>query len=167
MLQPFERLQAQFLPRLKTSKKIYLVTQSYSQGLDHLADQPKTGILVSDYDDPGLAKVHFAAVKNDKYASIINLTNEVHIDKLKEMLDERSKYIVYWAIVRDLESIKKRVDIRYQDNIRRYIKRETTWRIGGDETIRPQLQVVFGELFVILKYGSQELRVKFEDIEKS
>ena len=45
--------------------------------------------------------------------------------------------------------------------------KNTTWRIGGEETIRPQLSVIFGEIFIFLKRGAQELRVKFEEIEKS
>lgn len=45
--------------------------------------------------------------------------------------------------------------------------KNTTWRIGGDETIRPQLSVIFGELFIFLKRGAQVLRVKFEDIENA
>ena len=69
--------------------------------------------------------------------------------------------------MKDLDSVKKRVDVKYKDHIRRYIQKSTTWRIGGDETIRPQLSVVFGELFIFLKRGAQELRVRFEEIEKS
>lgn len=167
MLQPFEILSSLYIARLFKLNKIYLVAQSYNRGLDHFADDPKIGILVTDYDDRGLAKIHLAAVKSDKYASIIELTNPRHVEKINEMLDSRSKYIVYWAIVKDLEALKKKISLRYKDNVMRYLTKNTTWRIGGDETIRPQLQIIFGELFVILKRGSQDLRIKFEDIETS
>jgi hypothetical protein len=59
------------------------------------------------------------------------------------------------------------MDLKYKDNIRRYIMKNTSWRISANEAIRPSLQVIYGELFIILKRGSQTLRVKFEDIEKA
>ena len=111
--------------------------------------------------------IHKTAVKTDKYAAVINLNNPKHLEKLESMLEPNSAYKIYWSVVKDMESIKKRMDMKYKDNIRRYIMKNTTWRIGGDETIRPQLSVIFGELFIFLKRGAQELRVKFEEIEKS
>jgi len=167
MFQPFEIMKPQYINKLISLKKVYLVSQTYKRNIDHFFNEGKVSILLTDYDDAGLSKIHLSAVKNDKYASVINLSNEEHLLKIKEMLAEDSKYNVYWSIVKDLDAVKKRVDLKYKDNIRRYVLKETTWRIGGDEKIRPQLQVIFGELFVILKRGSQELRVKFEDIEKS
>ena len=45
--------------------------------------------------------------------------------------------------------------------------KNTNWRISANEAIRPSLQVIYGELFIVLKRGSQTLRVKFEEIEKA
>ena len=167
MLQPFEIFKSQYIPGLIGLKKTLLVAQSYSNGFDHFAEVHKTDILLTDYDDIGLAKIHLAAIKADKYAAVLDITKEKHLQKLKEMLAPDSEYALYWAIVRSTGDLKKRVDMKYRDHIRRWIMKNTTWRIGGDETIRPQLQVIFGELFVTLKYGSQEVRIKFEEIEKS
>ena len=167
MFQPFEVFKPLYIKKLITLKKVYVVTQSYTAGTHALKDENKTGILLTDYDDIGLANIHKAAVRADKYASVINLNNQKHAAKLQEMLADDSPYQLYWSVVKDLESVKKRVDVKYKDHIRRYIQKNTTWRIGGDETIRPQLSVVFGELFIFLKRGAQELRVRFEEIEKS
>ena len=166
MLQPFELFKPAYLKKLINLKKVYVVTQSYHAG-DNNITEPTIGILLTDYDDIGLANIHKTAVKNDKYASVINLTNEKHLKKLEEMLAEESLYKLYWSVVKDLDILKRKVDVKYKDNIRRYIQKNTTWRIGGDETFRPQLSVIFGELFIFLKRGAQELRVKFEEIEKS
>lgn len=167
MFQPFELFKPLYLKKIISLKRIYVVTQSYNGGFDHFDEVHKTGILVTDYEDIGLANIHKTAVKADKYASVINLTNEKHLKKLEEMLSEESPYKLYWSVVKDLESVKKRMDLKYKDNIRRYIQNNTNWRIGGEETIRPQLSVIFGELFIFLKRGAQELRVKFEEIEKA
>lgn len=167
MLQPFEIFKFQYIPKLVSLKKNLLVSQSYKNGYDHFADVHKTDILLTDYEDIGLAKIHLAAIKTDKYASAIDLTKEKHLQKLIEMLAADSDYAIYWAIVKSTDDLKKRVDMKYKDHIRSWIMKNTTWRIGADETIRPQLQVIFGELFVTLKRGSQEVRIKFEEIEKS
>ena len=39
-------------------------------------------------------------------------------------------------------------------------------RISYDTTIKPTIQLSFGELFVILKHGSQSIRIKFEEVEQ-
>ena len=166
MFQPFERFKQEYINGLIKLNKIYLVSQTYTKAFDHF-EEAKIDLLFTDYDQKGLAEIHYSAVKNDKYASIIDLTNLKHKEKVKEMLSNESKYHVYWAIVKDIREIKKRVDLKYKNNIRRYISQNTDWRIGSDEIIKPSLQVVFGELFIILKRGSQSRRVKFDEIEKA
>ena len=167
MLLPFEIMRIEYINQLIRLKKIYLVTQSYNMGEDPFGHSDKIGLIVSDYDDPGLAKIHLAAVKQDKYASIINLSSEIHLSKFTEMLQQELAYAVYWAIVKDAEQFKRKVDTHFSDHIRRYITKNTNWSIGGSAILKPQLQVIFGELFVILKYGSHELRIKFADVEKA
>ena len=167
MILPFQIMRIEYINQLIRLKKIYLVTQSYNMGEDPFGHTNKIGLILSDYDDPGLAKIHLAAVKQDKYASIINLNSEMHLAKITEMLQQDSAYAVYWAIVKDAEQLRRKVDIKYSEHIRRYIAKNTNWSIGGSTTLKPQLQVIFGELFVILKYGSHELRIKFADVEKS
>lgn len=83
------------------------------------------------------------------------------------MLQPDSGYRLYWAIVKSMDEIKKRMDLKYKDNIRRYLMKQTTWRIDASDHIRASLQVIYGELFIILKRGNQTLRVKFDDIQKA
>ena len=166
MFQPFERFQREYIDRLIRLDKIYIVSQSYDRAIDHF-ENPKENILFTDYDQLGLAQIHFSAIKNDKYASLINLKNPKHKLKVTQMLCDDSNYRVFWAMVKSIEEIKKRVALKYTGNIRRYIQKNTTWTIGSDETIRPSLQVVYGELFIILKRGNQTLRIKFDEIENA
>jgi hypothetical protein len=144
----------------------YLVSQTYHRAFDHF-EETKTDILLTDYDQLGLAQIHLSAVKHDKYASIIDLTNPKHKEKILQMFHAESGYRLYWAIVKSVDDVKKRMDLKYKDNIRRYSMKNTSWRISANEAIRPSLQVIYGELFIILKRGSQTLRVKFEEIEKA
>lgn len=166
MLHPFERFKEEYINGLIKLNKIYIVSQTYTRAFDHF-EEAKVNLLFTDYDQKGLAEIHYSAVKHDKYASIINLKNVKHKEKVKEMLNADSKYHIYWAIVKDIKDIKKRIDLKYKSNIRRFIAQNTDWRIGAEESIKPALQVVFGELFIILKRGSQTRRVKFEEIQNA
>jgi hypothetical protein len=167
MLQPFEKFIATYIERLISLKKFYLVSQTYSRAKDHFADETKSNILLTDYDDLGLAKIHLNAVKHDKYASIIDLKNEKHKEKIKSMLQPGSAYELYWSVVKDVKQMQERLNNRYTENMRRYITKATNWRISADENITPKFEVTFGELFITLKRRSQTLRVKFEEIEKA
>jgi hypothetical protein len=166
MLQPFEIFKPLYVDRLAELKKRWLVTQSYGRGHQHFQDERKTNILLSDYDILGGANIHFNAVKHDKYAAIIDLEKPTHKQKLKEMLGPGSKYRLFWAVVKSKKELEERINRRYKENMRRYIELHTNWRIDRDTSIRPSVQVTFGELFIILKYASQTLRIKFEEIEK-
>lgn len=166
MVQPFVEFEKKFIPRLRDLKKIYVVAQSYARGAD-LFCEAKTPLLVSAYDDRGLAEIHLKAIRDDRYACIINLCNRQHFDKLLGMLDAGSPYKIYWSVVKDASRLEKRLTATYADNIRRYIEKHTSWGIGGREKIQPSFEVTFGELFVRLKWKSQEQRIKFEEIEKS
>lgn len=165
MFNPFIKFELIFIDRLLRLNKPYLVTQSYKRADDHFADDRKTNILLSDYEDIDYARIHKDALK-DKFASIIDLRKAAHKEKLISMLSEGSAYTLWWAIVKDHKDIESRMNNKYAPNIRRLIRTQTDWRIGSDETIKPKVECIFGELFIILKRGGQVLRVKFEELEK-
>lgn len=167
MLQPFLRFRQLYLQRLLELEKFYLVSQSYSRGNDHLSDTPRTGLLMTDYDDIGLAKTHLNAIKHDKYAALLDLRRPAHKQKLQELIGVQSKYAVYWAVIKSAEELQLRVNRKYKDNMRRYVERRTDWHIGRETTLRPVIQLKFGEIYITLKFGNRRLQVKFEEIEKA
>lgn len=166
MLQPFLPFRFMYIERLLALGKRYLVAQSYPRGTKTMDGSTKTGILLTDYDDAGLAKTHCHAVRQDRFACVIDLENHTHVSKICDLMKPRSKYLLYWSVVASAEEFKKNIMRRYADNVRRYVQGNTEWHIGAAETIRPCVQVIFGELFMILKRGSHELRVKFSDVER-
>jgi hypothetical protein len=170
MIQPFEKFKAVYVDRLKKLNKKFLVTQTYHMTMDHFAEHQneKILLLVSDYEDLSRAKTHWNAVKaGDKYAAIIHLDIREHSDKLMQMLLSDSPYNMYFAVVNSTKELENLLNTSYKDYIRRWIDKHTTWRFGKDATIRPSLQLIFGILYVNLKYAGQTIRVKFEEIEKS
>jgi hypothetical protein len=165
MLQPFVPLQQAFIDKLLELKKHYIVTQSYQRNFDHFNDHPKQGILISDYDDPGLAKIHLNAVSHDKFAALIDLRRKEHYNKLGEMMRGET-YDLYWCIVKSADDLKRRLDAGYKAKIRTWIEKNTLWNIAASDKVSTQFEVRFGELFLILKWRTQRASLKFEEIER-
>ncbi len=165
-VQPFIPFEKKYIPRLRQLKKVFLVAQTYSRGMDIFAPE-KTAILITAYDDKGLAQIHLKAIRDDKFACIIELSNAKHFEILLKMLEPSSPYTLFWSVVKDATELEKNLNSRFADNMRRYIQKHTNWRVGGKDKIEPGFEVTFGELFVNLKWRSQRQRVKFEEIENS
>lgn len=166
MFQPFEQFRSIFVDKLIGLKKRYLVSQSYKRAYNHFADEHKIDILLTDYDSLGGANIHLNAVKYDKYAAVLDLENPKHKQKLLEMLSPTSNYNLFWSVVKSTKELQQRINAKYKENMRRYIDKNTNWRISRDATIYPSVEVTFGELFIVLKYAGQTLRIKFEEIEQ-
>jgi hypothetical protein len=167
MLQPFEIFSGRYLQKLLELNRRWIVTQSYARGIDPFAEHKKTPVLLTDYDDIATAKTHWNSVSHDRYGAIIDLEKPMHLGKLREMMAEDSPYILFWAVVRSVEELEERINSKYKDHMRRYIENRTHWKPGGDQSMSPSIQVIFGEIFIILKYQKEVLKVKFEEIEHS
>lgn len=165
MLQPFVKFEKMHLEKLIQLKKIYLVSQVYTRGFNHFEEVHKTDILLTDYDDPGAASMHLNAIKNDRYAAMIDLSKAGHLKKIEDMMAGED-YELYWAVIRTAGELKKRLDAGFKLKLRRYIDTKTNWHIPPEETVNSQFEVTFGELFLILKWRTQRVRLKFEEIER-
>ncbi|GAB3028107.1 hypothetical protein GCM10027051_36420 [Niabella terrae] len=165
-LQPFEIFKAGYIRRLLQLKKYYLVAQSYRRGTAQAAGQGRTALLLTDYEDAGQAKLHYNAVRQDPYAAIIDLRNDRHLARLQALLSPDSKYLLFWAVVRSAAAFKRQIDRDYKEPMRQYIATHTDWDIRGSTVLRPGVDVSFGELFITLKKGREQIRLKFEELEK-
>jgi hypothetical protein len=141
------------------------VSQTY-----HRANKTETdqwiNILVSDYAEPGEAKLHVNAVKQDRYAAIIDLHRKAHLTKFEEMLQSGSGYRIYFAVVRSAKELENQINRHYKEKLKKYVETQTNWRISHDAIVNPSIQLSFGELYIILKHGSQQIRIKFKEIEE-
>jgi hypothetical protein len=170
MLQPFEPFRPEFVDRLLRLNKKFLVTQTYPAGADTCeADiAQKIPLLVSDYEQLSRAKTHCNAVRpGDRYAAIIRLEVPEHVQKLHEMLAPGSGYRLYFAVIKSREELQRRLDRDCREHMRRWIDRHTTWRIKKDAVITPSLQLIFGILYIELKYAGQTVRITFEELQNT
>lgn len=157
MLQPFEILKSSYVHRLESMNKNIFVVQGYHRCREH-------AVIVSVYDDIGLAKTHFNAVKEDEDAEIIDIRNAEEKSHLLEMINGTA-CIVYWAVVRDATALERTVNANFKENMRKYIASHTNWHVSAAATLRPSIQLIFGELYINLKYRNELIRIKFEEIE--
>ena len=164
MFQPFVKFEEHHLNQVISLQNKYLVSQSYDR-VDHFMDQGYRHLLFTDYNDLGLANIHFKAVRNDRYAAIIDLGNPLHLEKIKQMM-QGNEYEIYWSVVANAVSLKKRLNASYKSKIRKYLLRKTSWLVSRDEPVNTQLEVIFGELFLHLRWRRERLRIKFAEIEK-
>ena len=165
MFNPFVRFMPELIDAFRLRGERYLVSQTFRPGIDMFTEGRQV-LMFCNYSDKGFAQIHLQAVRADRFAAIIDLETEKHLCKVREMLAAGSPYLVFSNLVRDQQSLQELLDKSYAVKLRRYIDRHTTWRISGSGSLRPKLQLIFGELFVVVRFQTQHLRVKFEDIEK-
>ena len=125
----------------------------------------RINLLFSDYAELGEAKLHVNAVKKDRYAAIIDLRLPAHLGRIGDMLQAGSGYQIFFAVIKSAKELENQINKDYKDKLRQYVEKQTNWRISHDTIVKPSIQLSFGELYIILKHGSQQIRIKFEDIE--
>lgn len=164
MFNPFVKFEGKFIDAFRKVKKRYLVSQTFTR-IDDKVNQGKTYLMLTHYDDKGLATIHFNALSIDKFSSIIDLENDIHREKLITMLTPQSKYIIYSSLTIDPKKVKNLSDKIYKEKVQKFIEKKTNWRISREQTIKPKLEITFGELYVALKYGTQTIRIRLEELE--
>jgi hypothetical protein len=54
----------------------------------------------------------------------------------------------------------------YKEKYWKYVLQYSKSGISPSKNLRPSIQLIFGEIFIVLKYGSETLRTRLSDIEK-
>ena len=163
---PFEKLTHSLISSFRKKGKRWVVSQTLKLNISDLVLLSKTLILITHYEDKGLATVHHKAVLEDKYASVIDLERETHRKQIDSILSQDSKYILFSALIRNRERVEKQATEMYKEKYWRFIQEHSQSGVSPTKSLRPSLQLIFGELFVVLKYGSETLRTKLSEIEK-
>ena len=81
------------------------------------------------------------------------------------MLQAGSGYRIFFAVIRSAQALENLVNKKYKEKLKLYVDKQTNWRITRDAVVKPTIQLSFGDIFIILKHGSQQIRIKFEEIE--
>lgn len=163
MINPFTVMNTKFIQAFRAKGKRYLVLQNFTLE-DHLFKKDKTYTLVSHYDDDKKAREHLRQVQQQEVAQIIDLEDEAGRQKLESMLNINSEYVLYSVLVTNPAALSKALDnLKYK--IKKYVDDKPNWHISREHTLRPELETLFGELLVILKYSGQTIKVPLKVIE--
>lgn len=164
MFNPFFPFHAKMIERLLQMGHRYLVSQTYLGYTDHFGG--KEMILLTDYDKENIAKVHLNAVAADKYHALLDLENKRHREKLMEMLEPTSRYKLLSAFLADKAGAERQLKEKFSQQIREYVRKRTYWKIEGNETLHVNLEVIFGDLYLVLRFQQFQSRIKLVDLEK-
>lgn len=168
MFNPLVKFDVRLIERYRQRNWRYLVAQTYERGKDLFVHGDKISIVLTHYANPIKAKGHLSMLKRDAEAQTFDLEDEADRNKLTAMLQPDSQYVAHTEFVADVAGANANLNKLLDKNIKRWIARNTNWHISREETIYPNLELSFGEFFVILKYArQQERRVKLEEIEKA
>ncbi len=163
MINPFTPMNPKFIQAFRAKGKRYLVLQNFTLE-DHLFKKHKKYVLVSHYDDDKKAREHLMQVDRQEVAQIIDLEDEEGRRKLESLLNINSEYVLYSVLVTNPAAVEKALNnLKYK--IKKYIDDKPKWRISGDHTLRPELETLFGELQVVMKYAGQTIKVPLKVIE--
>ncbi len=163
MINPFTLMNTKFIAAFRAKGKRYLVLQTFTLE-DHLFKKDKKYVLVSHYNDKGKALEHYTRVQHQDVAQIIDLESKKERESLEEMLNIKSAFVLYSVLITNPEALKRTLDnLKYK--IMKYIDGKPKWRISAQHTLTPQLETVFGELQVVMKYSGQTIKVPLKAIE--
>jgi hypothetical protein len=165
MLNPFVKFELRFIEAFRKLKKRYLVMQLFDRAQEETKRSSKC-VILSHYSDAGNARIHHKNILYDPYAALLDLESEQDRKRLAGMLAKESGYLVFSSLIIDHASIKRALNQTLKEKCNRYFT-EKQLLPAGARTVRPVVELSFGELFITLKYGAQTIRVKLAEIEKA
>jgi len=159
---PFAEFEERFLPLFKQKGIKAFVKQTYDRGRNMLEDNPRPAFLLTHTEDLAYAQKYFDEIKGDPNRDFFIITEPEEYEKLKQLLhSQTARYYTILTIKDANAKAQKLLDAR----IRFYVNNMTNWRPKSMEEVVFSLDIVFGEIYVKLKHGSRELKIKLDDLE--
>jgi hypothetical protein len=163
MFNPFCIFSLPLLNSFIQNGKTYFVRQIFNRAKDAFHGDIKASFLFSQYNNLATAQDHFGAISYDPNRFLYNWEDLSHRDRLHFAASNPAGYKIYANVFqKDWERL---VTDRMREKVRFYVK-GLGWKPDRDENVTTNFEVQFGELFIRLKYGNREAKVKFEEIEK-
>jgi hypothetical protein len=163
MHNPFGLLSLKLLHALTAAGNRYFVRQTYRRGLHPFDAQHKAAFLFTHYRDLASAKMHYNFLHDDPNRFLYDSANPAHAARLETAAKQLPAFPVYTPLLEKPWEPSEKMS----ESIRRYIRLHFEWKVPREETVKADLFTEFGELFVNLRYKSEERKVPLADIEKS
>ncbi|MEI6948213.1 hypothetical protein V9K67_13535 [Paraflavisolibacter sp. H34] len=160
MHNPFVPFSERLLYALAESGKEYFVRQTLSLESDCGLEG---SFLFTHYSSQAEAQAHFGALDQDIYRKLYDWKNPEDREKLLIAARRPAGYRIYAALFHP--QWQKSISQEFVRKLRTYIQSKLGWNPGKGETVHPAIYLEFGQLYTRLRYKTQEVSVKFEEIE--
>lgn len=160
---PFHLFTSDLLDAFVASGKKYFVRQTFDRGKT-ISDDPflKSCLIITHYDSLTTAMDHLGAISYDTHRFLYNWEETAHRQRLRIAAAGPEGYKIFAAVLKP--GWDRPVDGVLKKKLRQYIEK-LGWKPGRDEGVRTNYEMQFGELYIRIKYGGREAKVKFEEIE--
>ena len=161
MHNPFVLLTTKLLESLIKAGNQFFVRQTYKRGKNELDPLNKAAFLFTHYTDYSRAKTHYDTLDDDANRFLYNINDEEHYQKLFIAASQPEGFKIYSPLVKQQWKPTPPIAAR----IRNYINQKLNWHLARTDSVKADLFVQFGELFITLKCGIHELKLPLADIE--
>ncbi|HEY0058902.1 MAG TPA: hypothetical protein VGB56_07185 [Flavisolibacter sp.] len=158
MFNPFCLLSKELLDAFARSGKKYFVRQTFS-----LTPGSNRAFMFTHYPDVAFAQEHLGAIEHDPYRQLYRWDDEDHRRRLIIAASQPEGYDIWAALFR--KDWERGITVEVEGLVRAYIK-SIGWKPARADGVAPQYFLHYGSLYLMLKFGSKQVRVKFEDIQK-
>jgi hypothetical protein len=162
MFNPFYPFTTPLLNAFVKHGKTYFVRQTFRRARGYFEEGIKGSYLISHYESLHEAQVHFDALEHDPNRFLYKWNNPEHQVKLKVAAASPAGYKVYSSTFQ--KGWERQITDRIKKGIRLYVA-SLGWQPSRSNGLGTDFYQTFGELYIKLKYKTQEVRVKFEEIE--
>jgi len=161
MHNPFVLLSARLLESLIKAGNTFFVRQTYKRGKNLLDPLNKAAFLITHYTDYSQAKTHYDNLYNDPNRFLYNITEPEHYEKLTLAATQPEGYKIYSPLIQ--QPWKPTPEMAAK--IRNYIGQKLSWSPKRSDTVKADLFVQFGELFITLKYERDTINLPLAELE--
>ncbi|MBC9932613.1 hypothetical protein [Chitinophaga qingshengii] len=159
MHHPLTLLSAALLSALQQEGYKIFVRQSYPAGISTADTHVREAFLLTPYKDIASANAHFQHIRFDRRKYIYQSFHPEEVEKLYQAASQPAGYKIYVALI---DPEHQTPDPALTLHIRRYISQYTAW---PPEHIHLQYALHYGELYLSLQYGDEEIKVPLPAIE--
>ena len=160
MFNPFAQFEPHFLSGFRQKGTVAFVQQTYNRGQLPLDSRP--AYLLTHFNRLEWAREHYDVLQHDPERKVFIIDAATDLQALRTALAGKAA-LYYMALT--VKDANRRAKKALEKQLRSFIDRETSWRPTRDEEVDLDLEITFGEIFVKLFYGNNQVKEKLDRLD--
>jgi hypothetical protein len=128
-------------------------------------DDQDQAFLLTHFTDPSRALEHYSAIKEDPNRQVFSLDHPESWQKLASMINRPPAGQRFFTAL-TIKNVNQKAKMILDRKVRAYIRNETNWRPARHEKVNFSLDFNFGEIYVVLGYYPEQLKVRLTELER-